>query len=153
MLNKLPIIAVVVCGCSQTDSQDITTHGIYAELSAHTQGTGTTTVGATLFRDSPLTLDFVNLSGSDMLVASNNGQDKVMSESSLLNIVDYSAEFQTDAEGQVFDVDLQRTIDNGAPQSTMTLPAKFTLDPLPTTASRAATMTVTWSPFGSADLM
>ncbi|MDB4956976.1 MAG: hypothetical protein JWO36_4545 [Myxococcales bacterium] len=152
-MNKLVLVLVLGTGCAKTDSGDLLTSGIYADVSAITQGSGTTTVNATLFVGSPLNLNFVELTGNDQLVATHGSDRKVMVESQLLNIVGHSADFPVDAEGEMFDIAFDRTVDQGAPRSTATLPAKFTVAPPPSTSSRAAMLTVGWSPSGSGDAM
>ena len=78
---------------------------------------------------------------------------KTMSETTILNIVSHEADFDTDNEGDQFEVALIRTVDAGAPSSVATLPGQFELNPVPTTASRAADFGVTWMPSGSGDPM
>lgn len=153
MIGKLALICVLVSGCSTTDSADLTTHGIYADLGARSTGQGSTTVYATLYRDSPATLDYVTLSGNDALVATNNGQDKTMSEAEFLNVVSHTATFATDTPGEVFDIAFLRTVDSGAPLSTAVLPDAFTLGPVGGPKSRAADLAVSWAPSGSGDHM
>jgi hypothetical protein len=151
-MNKLMLV-VFCAGCSTVDSSDILTSGIHAELRASSAGEGTTQVSATLYLGNPINLNFVDLTGDDELVASNGGQTKVMSETIILNIVGHHATFQTDAEGEEFSIDFQRTVDNGAPESVATLPAKFTLTGPTAPTSRAAEIALTWTPAGSPDQM
>jgi hypothetical protein len=156
MMTKLCVLTIVAAGaagCAKTESSDLLTSGIYADLSARATGTGTTTVYATLYVGNPINLNFVELTGDDQLVASYGGQTKVMNQTELLNIVSHAAEFSTDAEGASFGIALQRSVDAGAPTSTVTLPAKFTLTPVPTSASRAAALALSWSPAASTDTM
>jgi hypothetical protein len=150
---KLCMLALLASGCAKTESSDLLTSGIYASLTARATGTGTTAVSATLYVGNPGNLNFVELTGDDQLIASYGGQHKVMSQIELLNIVSHSAEFPTDADGAAFDIALERSVDGGAPMSTATLPARFTVAPLPATASRAAALPVTWSPSASPDPM
>lgn len=152
-MRKLALCGVLAGGCAQTDSSDLLTSGIYAALTASTTGDGTTHVSATLFVGSPIYLNFVNVSGDDRLVATHQGQQQTMIETELLNVVGYHAQFQGDEEGLEFQIAFQRRVDAGAPSSRATLPAKFTMDPLPTSASRAAPITLSWSPAPTADLM
>jgi hypothetical protein len=147
------LLALLASGCARTESSDLLTSGIYADLSARATGTGTTAVHAMLYVGSPSNLNFVELTGDDQLIVSYGDQHKVMAKTELLNIVSHLAEFPTDVEGATFDIALDRSVDAGAPRSTATLPAKFTLAPAPETASRAAALTLTWSPAASADPM
>ena len=147
------LLAASAGACTTTSSSDITTKGIYASIAARTAGTGSTDVTATLYFGDPLNLDFVTLSGDDQLVATYNGTSKVMTETTILNIVTHDVTFTGGSVGDVFEVSLDRSVDAGAPSSTAALPTEFALDPLPASASRAAPLTVTWGPSGSNDKM
>src|SRR5512140_2449181 len=153
MMTKLCVLALLASGCAKTESSDLLTSGIYADLSAHSTGMGTTTVYATLYVGNPSNLNYVELTGNDQLIASYGGQHKTMNQAELLNIVSHAAEFSTDAEGAAFEIALERSVDAGAPKSTVTLPAAFTLNPAPATASRAAPLMLTWSSSASTDAM
>lgn len=146
-------LCVALTGCAKTDSSDLLSSGIYAGITAQAKGDGTTDVSATLFVGNPLNLNFVDLTGDDQLVASHGSQEMVMSETTLLNIVSHHAAFPYDAEGEQFQVAFDRSVDNGAPSSIATLPAKFTLDAAPTTSSRAAALSLSWSPTASGSTM
>ena len=144
----LPVLAI--SGCAKTDSSDLLSTGIYAAIGARANGDGTTDVSTTLYVGNPLNLNFVELTGDDQLVASHGSQEKVMSELILLNIVSHHASFPVDAEGEQFQVAFERSVDDGAPNSIVTLPPKFTLDASPATQSRAAALSLSWSPIASA---
>lgn len=108
---------------------------------------------ATLFVGNPVGLDYVQLAGDDRLVAKHGTAEKPMLESEFLNTVAHRTDIDTDAEGAQFEVAFVRSLDRGAPRSTMTLPAKFSVTPPSSSISRAQPLTVTWSPAGSADKM
>jgi hypothetical protein len=150
---KLCLLALLASGCAKTESSDLLTSGIYAGLSARATGAGTTTVSATLYVGNPNNLNFVELTGDDQLIASYGGQSKTMNQSELGNLVSHYAEFPTDADGAAFQIAFKRVVDAGAPMSTVTLPARFTVTPPPACASRAAALALTWSPAASADPM
>ncbi len=151
-MNKL-VLAVFCAGCSTVDSSDVLTSGIHAEMSAVSSGDGTTNVSATLYLGNPINLDFVDLTGDDELFAIHGTQRKEMSELILLNIVSHHASFPTDAEGEQFEIDFSRTVDQGAPSSTATLPAAFTLSGPTSATSRTAAIALSWSPASSGDSM
>ena len=144
-MKNLALLVVLAGGCAKTDSSDLLTHGMYAAISARAQGTGTTTVTATLYVGDPINLNFVDLTGDDELVATHDADTRVMNQVELLNIVSHQAVFQGEAPGGQYVVDFQRTVDNGAPESIATLPDPFTLVVPPGSASRAAEFTVSWS--------
>ena len=152
-MHRLAVLALLLGGCSKSDSGDILTSGMYGSISARAEGDGRTRVITSLFLGQPIDLNFIQLSADDKLVVRHAGQEMTPSEGDILNIVSYTATFSTDAEGEMFEVSLQRTVDAGAPSSIATLPTPFTLTAPPATSSRAAAMTLTWSPGGSANAM
>lgn len=152
-MHKLALLALLVGGCSKSDSGDILTSGMYGSISARAEGDGKTRVITSLFLGQPIDLNFIELSDDDKLVVRHAGQEMTPSEGEILNIVSYTATFSTDAEGEMFEVSFQRTVDAGAPSSVATLPTPFTLAAPPAASSRAAAMSLTWSPSGSANAM
>ncbi len=151
MTNKLSVVAVMMMsvGCAKTESDDLLTSGIYADLEAHATGNGKTTVSATLYVDSPVALNFVELGDDDHLVVTSGSDSQTLVESELGNIVSHTASFSADAGGTSFDIAFQRQLDAGAPSSKIVLPPAFTPDPPPATASRMSPLKITWSPSGS----
>ncbi len=146
MNTRLLLSALLFTGCAKTDSMDLLSTGIHAGISAKATGDGTTDVYAVLYVGNPLNLNYVDLTGDDQLIASFGSQEKVMTETVTLNIVSHKASFTSDNAGDQFQVAFERSVDDGAPNSIVTLPPKFTLDAAPTTASRAANLSLTWSP-------
>lgn len=147
------LLVTFAAACTTTSSTEVLTSEIYAAIDAETMGDGKTTVSATLFVNSPLTLDFVELEGGDALVAKSGSQSKPMVEHENLNTIVHDAELDGDAEGTVFEVAFERDVDAGAPRSVATLPAKFEITAPPPTMSRASAMTIAWAPAGSQDGM
>ncbi|HWU88721.1 MAG TPA: hypothetical protein VN253_15750 [Kofleriaceae bacterium] len=148
MIAKLSLFTLLVAGataCKTTQSEDILTRGMYAAVSASADGTGSTTVSATLYLGPPSDLIFVDLAGGDQLIAHHGNESKPMSEQIILNIVSHYATFAADGEGEGFEVELRREVDEGAPSTRVTLPAPFTLGTIPPTVSRGAAFGVTWT--------
>ncbi|MDQ3340099.1 MAG: hypothetical protein M4D80_33490 [Myxococcota bacterium] len=152
-MTRLALLAIVLSACTTVDSSDVKTSGIYASISAQTKGDGKTDVSATLFVGNPVGLNYVELTGDDKLLVKASGMTKEMRETEVLNTVGHHAELATDAEGAQFEVVFDRSIDEGAPSSIATLPAKFDITSAPQTASRAQTISLQWSPAGSSDTM
>lgn len=145
MKPQLLAAVATLAGCAQTDSSDLLTSGIYAAIGAQAKGDGTTEVQTTLYVGHPINLNFVDLTGDDRLIASHGGQDMVMREVQLLNVVSHHATFNTDNAGDQFEVSFERSVDGGAPSSIATLPEPFALGaPTTTTWSRAQMLTLTW---------
>jgi hypothetical protein len=147
------VAPLLISGCAKTDSSDLLTTGIYAQISARATGDGDTDVLASLFVGNPINLNYVDLTGDDRLIASHGGQDKTMTELIVLNVVSHHASFPTDNAGDSFEVSFERSIDDGAPSSIATLPEQFTLGAVGASSSRAAPLTVTWSPVEPASTM
>lgn len=144
-------IAIVLAACGDESSSSLLTSGMSADITAQSDGS-TTNVTAELFDGDPLQLIYVDLGSGDQLVAHYNADSNVMEQQQLLTIIAYVATFDDTHDGDTFTVALNRTLDGGAPNSTMTLPTSFELDPAPATASRAAALSLSWSPT-SADAM
>jgi hypothetical protein len=142
----------VAVGCAKTDSDDILTRGMYADIKDTSDG-ASTTVSATLYQGPPHELVFIELTGDDQLIAKHGTQSKVMSETQVLNVVSHHATFTSGNENDAFDVEFRRIVDDGAPKSTATLPAGFTIAMPPSSVSRAGTLPIDWSPSGTADAM
>lgn len=151
-MKKLVLLVLVFGACAKTESDSILTSGMHASIAAVSDGS-TTKVTTTLFQGQPLQLIFIELTGDDQLIAWHGEESKVMTETELLNVVGHHATFAAGAEGDEFEVELRRTVDDGAPSSIATLPAAFTMDPPPASASRGGDLTLTWSPGGSTDRM
>src|SRR5688500_11486412 len=100
-MKKL-VLCVSLAACTTVDSDNLLTSGMYADIAARAGGDGTTTVSATLFLEDPIELNFVQLTGDDQLVASFEGETRVMTETNILNIVSHHATFQADLEGDEF---------------------------------------------------
>ncbi|MEO8841227.1 MAG: hypothetical protein ABI591_03565 [Kofleriaceae bacterium] len=151
-MKLIPLIALLTA-CGTSESGSLLTTGISAEIGAVTTGDGSTRVSAELFEGNPDQLIFVDLQAGDTLVADVNGQSMTLAKAQLLTIIDYEAVFATGDEGDEFTVDFRRTVDDGAPSSTATLPAAFTLDPLAQSYTRTSAIPVTYGPSGTADTM
>ncbi len=151
MLKLALLVLVVSAACTKVDSASILTSGMHADIDARATADGVTTVRTTLMLGNPINLDFIELQSDDELVATHGTMTKLMIESELLNAVSYSADFTTNAEGEIFEVSLERSVDAGAPSSLATLPAPFTITPpASATFSRASAMTLTWDTSGAA---
>jgi hypothetical protein len=147
-MKRLALL-VLITACTKVDSEDILTHGMNAQIEARGDAFGNTTVTTTLYLGDPINLNFVELSSGDELIATNGANSKPMQESSILNITSYSAQFSTNVADEEFEVAFIRTVDNGAPSSTVTIPDPFDIEPYTNSVSRAADMTIAWSAPGS----
>lgn len=145
MLAAAAAAAAPAAACQTTESDSVLTRGMYAQISATADGSGETTVGATLFLGPPSDLNFIDLEGGDQLIAHHGGQAQTMSEQILLGVVSHTARFAADAADETFEVELRRDVDAGAPSSRVSLPAPFALDGVPASVSRGAAFGVSWT--------
>jgi hypothetical protein len=124
-----------------------------AVIQVEATGNGMTDVQVELFNGAPTQLIFVDLQGTDHLVATRATQSQTLVKSQLATIIDYTSTFAGDTGGDTFTIALARSVDAGAPNSIATLPAALTLGALPATASRNAPLTVTWDASHTTDVM
>ena len=66
-MTRPTLLVLCVAGCTKTESSDVLTAGMSADMAATASDNGTTTVSATLYVGDPLSFDFVELTGSDEL--------------------------------------------------------------------------------------
>lgn len=150
---KLSLLACLVCcACNTVDSSSILTSGMYASISATSDGSQTD-VSTTLYLGNPGNLDFIDLMGDDELTATTGNLTRPMNETVVLGTASYHASFDASEADTEFVVSLTRTVDDGAPDSRCDLPDPFDIDTAGgATISRADDLTVDWSPQGSDDM-
>jgi hypothetical protein len=143
-----------LAACTPIDSDAVTTANLRADVQVIADGTDTTAVYAWLFShkdgDPPLNFETIRLVEADSLSATSNGSSVAMRESDLVVEYRYDAMFGAAAPEQTFEVALDRATDTSAPHSSVSLPAPFA-PTIPTTSSRSAPLTITWSPSGTTD--
>lgn len=146
-------LCIGLTACSTKSASYYKTSEMRAVMTATASGEGNTDVAVAFHRPSA-PLDFLQLTADDVLQASLASDTRTMKETSLLGAVSYSARFNSNADGAEFHVKLTRTLDSGAPDSSIALPIGFTLTALPqTSASRAQALTVDWTSSASSDPM
>lgn len=146
---------VALLGCSDIESQDLLTSGMYADVVVTADGEGTSDVTATLRAGGALSTTFVELTGDDVLTATLREESVAMNEISLGALNSFVAEFASDEPGVDYVIALERTIDAGAPNTVIQLPAAFDIDPPTVTEFARGTedLTITWTPADSGDNM
>lgn len=145
-------ILFLALGCKESvESTDIRTTGIYPEITVEAEGSGSSTVTVKLKVGGSNSNTFLELTGGDTLVATVDGDEKTLRETS--DEV-YSASFPVDAEGTEFQIAFLRTEeDESAPASVVQLPAPFELEVDPREASRATDdVELSWDPPAGGDL-
>lgn len=152
--SALLLLPLALVACSDIDSADVLTSGMHATITGTAPGDGTTTIDVVLRAGGALSTTYVELTGDDQLLANVDGGDPVeLTELNLADFHGYNATLSSDSPEAVFEVAFVRTVDAGAPSSTLSVPEPFTIGELAQTASRAAELTITWTPSGSGDPM
>ena len=124
----ITVLLSQLIACSETDSTDVRTSGIRAEIDVVAQGDGETTVTANLEVGSGgfFSTD-LELAGGDTLTATAFDLTQPLSKVSELFTFFYRTTFSQDTDGSEFTVSLDRPNDTSAPDSSVTLPAGFSL--------------------------
>lgn len=119
---------VIASGCTAVESEDVTTGGMYATFRAIVEDNGTRVGGNLNVGGSGSNATNVELSGDDTLEATVGDDTRVMAKNpEIIDINDphYSAFFDgVVAADTPVKVALKRSVDGGAPSSTVTLPSE-----------------------------
>ena len=142
LLSAVGLLAAAAC--SQTDSDGVLTTAVHANFTLSAKGDGTSLASGTLRVGGSDSLNYLNLVGDDRLTATIDGTERAMGEVELLDVISYTATFDEDAADTAVTFALERSIDAGAPSSTVTLPAPFTAQG-PASGSRGEDLQITFS--------
>lgn len=149
----LILIAVAfINGCTEVDSADLKTHGFYADYAARDSGSSVTVTAS--FSTGPHSSDTIRLSYGDNVAATLGGMTRGMIESKdIFGKYNYTATFNTSGSEQPVMIDFERLDGISAPDSTVTLPAAFSLSGPASgtiyTKTNNSTIDVVWAPTSS----
>lgn len=150
------LILPVLVACESVESTDVLTSGIWAGYTVTSTGSGSTLTEASLKVGGDTSNTFVNLEEDDTLTVTAGGETKTLVEKNLGDIYWYDANFDTEAADTEFVFAFTRTVDDGAPASTVTLPGPFDIT-APTTAfivkRGVDALVVEWTPSATNDSM
>ncbi len=142
--------------CENVDSSDVMTSGVYADINATADGSGHTLVQTSLRVGGAHSNTFLDLVDDDKLTVSQGDDVQQMERQSLFAKVWYEKSFAVDAADTPFTIAFTRTVDQGAPNSSLTLPAPFEIS-APAEDAHFSRMSddivVSWDPAGSTDSM
>ncbi|MBT3223778.1 MAG: hypothetical protein HN348_32315, partial [Proteobacteria bacterium] len=121
---RTPIILglALLIGCADVESDDLLTSGMYAHLEVEALGDGTSRASAVLKAGGVNSNTYVDLTGDDALTAEFEGETQDMTKETVGNYHRYVADFDSDTAGETLTIVFSRTVDAGAPTSTLTLP-------------------------------
>lgn len=152
-MRHLLCISALSVACVDVESSSVTTEGMFLTYNVTSGGEGS---GSTAFASLNVGGVFgtvVDLEGDDQLRVSvgegESAENAILVESSILTLHSYSAAFETDAPGSVFDLSFERGDLDGAPSSIITLPAPFEIiepevDFEFSTSAEAGELVVSW---------
>lgn len=143
-LIAVPLLISTGIGCSNTDSENVTTEGMRAEITVSATGNGNTGVSVDLGVGSGgIFSTGVELSSGDTLTATDGTTTRTLvKEGSIIGSISYETTFQTDTEDTQFIVALIRNSGENAENSTATLPAPFNLSAASDTITGDGSQTV-----------
>lgn len=135
-------------GCADIASSDVRTSGIYADISVEARGNGGSEARVILRAGGASSTTYVQLTGTDRLTVSLEGQTVPMVEESLGVIHHYVATFPSAPVDVDYTLAFERTLDESALNSTVALPPELTLEPagVDTFSRLDEDLTVSWSP-------
>jgi len=136
-------------GCGSTQSENVKSKGISAQITVTADSAGKVTVNTSLFVGSGLGATSLRLSAGDALKATANGAMQVLTENTtLFGEVGYTTTFDHIDPGTVTVVSLERKDDTSCPNSRVQLPDAFTVT-APSQGqifNRFDIMSVNWTP-------
>ena len=138
-MKRIAVISLALftaTACTSVESSDIKTSGIYADLWAVSDGEGTSYSEAILRVGGATSNTFVTLSEGDDLTATVAEVTENMTEQNIGEIYSYRADFSTADADVDYVIALERTEDESAPSSVMSLPLPFVMDPVGSEYSR-----------------
>lgn len=128
MLTRFAFLTLCVTACTTVDSDNVLTSGLSVQMTATADGRGSVFIRTTFYVENPGKLTYLELEGDDQVMAYGpNGARKQLRESQLLGTTTYLAEFEEEDGGSEYVVELSRSIDEGAPDSRITLPQAFSI--------------------------
>ena len=148
-------LLLVLSGCSKTESENVTSQGIRADIEVVSGGHGSSEVKVELRVGDGLFGTLLELSNSDRLLAHANGVTQQLGKDEDLFEIMYKTTFNIDDEGTQFRVELQRDEGVSAPNSIVTLPLSpnVTMPANDDTVALGSDLTVAWEPAFTQDSM
>ncbi|MCP4809072.1 MAG: hypothetical protein GY913_13355 [Proteobacteria bacterium] len=155
-ITSLFLVLGGLVACESVESTDVLTSGVYADITATDLGEGSVVTDAVLRVGGGNSNTFMNLEGDDALTSTHGEDVQNMIEVSLGDLYSYTAEHADPVLADDFVVGFERTLDEGAPATTLTVPDPFELtapEADTTFASAQEDITITWEDSGSDDDM
>lgn len=149
MSRHLWIVLIASAACADVGSSSVLTSGMSAVIRGVSEDGASTRVSTVLRAGGVTSTTFVRLEADDALTV-NVGEETVpLVEASLGPLVSYLATVPAADPDATFTVAFDRTIDDGAPSSTFSLPEPFAITTDPGSIDPTQPVQVAWEPSGS----
>ena len=145
----IPLLAAVAC--SSLGSSDIETSGIHADLWVSYDGGQVSTANALLKVGGETSTTFVELQDPDSIAVSSTSGTTTLSAIQLGSLWTYVANTGDTSEDDMFTFALDRPNGTSAPDSTVSLPAPFTMIATASLSRATEPLVVSWGPAGAPD--
>lgn len=150
----VPAALLLGVACTDIDSEDLLTSGMSAAITVTARGDGNADADAILRAGGVTSTTFVALTADDELtVAAGDAAPVPLEEYEIGALHGYHATMTGDEPGVTYTVALTRTVDAGAPSTTIELPAGFEISAPAANFSRAAAFTLDWTPASTTEPM
>lgn len=143
------LLPLLLLGCADVGSGSLFTSGMSAIIRGESTDGESTQITTVLRAGGPASTTFVKLEDDDNLTATDGDQSISLVEASLGALTSYRGTFSHADPEAVFTVSLNRTLDEGAPASTFSLPEPFTASSEQTDIDDPSNVEITWEPSGS----
>lgn len=145
---------VLSLACADVESGDVLTSGMWANISVTADGGGTSQVATVLKVGGADSNTYVELTTADVLTATLDGEEQILTEEELGDYHRYVTTFQSDQAGLPYTIAFTRSVDEGAPESVVELPEPFEMLEVDVSHFDATQdITIEWEPSGSGDFM
>ncbi len=146
MATCIVVVVVAATGCTDIDSENLTTQGMWAEVVVSDDASGSTaTVSVVLKPGGRTSATYVELQGDDRLSATFDGDTAELGESTFFDLHTYAVTFDRAPADGDFVVALERAVDDGAPNTVVQLPPTYTMDTIADIRRGVDDLVVRWS--------
>ncbi|WP_455207493.1 hypothetical protein [Kaarinaea lacus] len=148
-------VALLMAGCSRTESENVTSRGIHADIEVAAGGNSVTEVEVELKVGNGISGTLLELSGGDRLLAHANGITQQLGKDEDLFGIKYITSFNFNDASSQFRIEFERSEAVSAPNSVVSLPLppNITMPASGDIIAAGADLTVAWEPAFTPDSM
>lgn len=156
-MTRRPLVATLLCtamftvGCSDVGSSSLLTSGMSAGIRGTSTDGENTEITAVLRAGGTASTTYVKLEDDDVLTVQVGDLTQPLDEQSLGPLTSYRTTVAIADPEQPFTVSLDRTLDDGAPATTFSLPEPFQITTEPDQIDPSEAIQVAWEPSGTSE--